>query len=207
MIGPNVNVRVEFVGRLEDGTVFDSSEMNGPLEFTTGCNQVIKGLDDAIQSMEVGVPQKVRIPAEFAYGHYDERKIQKRELRYIPNAEQLPVGGRINFFGPAGQKIPVTVLDIDDTYAYLDFNHRLADKDLFYELTVTEVLPRKTTNVPLSSFGPLARTAETGPVHEDSGLVSLLDRLGLTPEDVAAAKTTAERAAEAEAEAEAKAEE
>ena len=130
MIGPNVNVRVAFVGKLDDGTVFDSSEMNGPLEFMTDCGQVIKGLDKVVQTMDVGETRTVTIPASDAYGEWDERNVQQRELRYIPNAEALPVGQTINFFGPVGQKVPAKVLRVDDTYAYLDFNHRLSGKDL-----------------------------------------------------------------------------
>ncbi|MBR0405676.1 MAG: peptidylprolyl isomerase [Eggerthellaceae bacterium] len=184
MIGPNVNVRVEFVGKLEDGTVFDSSEMNGPLEFMTDCRQVIRGLDRAVQDMEVGETRTVIIPAEDAYGPYDERNIQQRELRYIPNAEELPVGQVINFFGPAGQKVPAKVLRVDDTYAYLDFNHRLAGKDLVYELTVTEILPRKTRRTPISSYGGMARTADTRPVREQPVFNNLLENLGLSSSDV-----------------------
>lgn len=184
MIGPNVNVRVEFVGTLDDGTVFDSSEMNGVLEFTTDCGQVIAGLDRAVQEMEVGETRTVRVPASEAYGDYDERNIQQRELRYIPNAEELPVGQTINFFGPVGQKVPAKVLRVDDTYAYLDFNHRLAGKDLTYELTVTEILPHKTRRTPISSYGGMARTADTRPVREQPVFNNFLDNLGLTGADI-----------------------
>lgn len=184
MIGPNVNVRVEFVGKLEDGTIFDSSEMNGPLEFMTDCGQVIKGVDRAVQDMEVGETRTVTIPAKDAYGPYDERNVQQRELRYIPNAEALPVGQIINFFGPVGQKVPAKVLRVDDTYAYLDFNHRLAGKDLVYELTVTEILPRKTRRTPISSYGGLARTADTRPVREQPVFNNFLDNLGLSNSDI-----------------------
>ena len=184
MIGPNVSVRVEFVGTLDDGTVFDSSEMNGPLELTTDCGQVIKGLDRAIQEMEVGQTRTVRISAEDAYGPYDERNIQQRELRYIPNADQLPVGQTINFFGPVGQKVPAKVLRVDDTYAYLDFNHKLAGKDLTYELTVTEILPHKTRRTPISAYGGMARTAETRPVREQPVFNHFLENIGLADADV-----------------------
>lgn len=184
MIGPNVNVRVEFIGKLEDGTIFDSSELNGPLEFMTDCGQVIKGLDRTVQDMEVGETRTVTIPAEDAYGPYDERNIQQRELRYIPNAEALPVGQVINFFGPVGQKVPAKVLRVDDAYAYLDFNHRLAGKDLTYELTVTEILPRKTRRTPISSYGGMARTADTRPVREQPVFNNFLDNLGLTNTDI-----------------------
>lgn len=184
MIGPNVNVRVEFTGTLDDGTVFDSSEMNGPLEFMTDCNQVIKGLDRIVQEMEVGETRTVKIPTSEAYGSWDERNVQARELRYIPNAEALPVGQVINFFGPVGQKVPAKVLRIDDTYAYLDFNHRLAGKDLTYELTVTEILPNKTRRTPISSYGGMARTADTRPVREQPVFNNFLDNLGLTGTDI-----------------------
>ena len=184
MIGPNVTVRVEFTGTLDDGTVFDSSEMNGPLEFMTDCRQVIKGLDRAVQNMEVGQTCTVRIPAAEAYGEWDERNVQQRELRYIPNAEQLPVGQVINFFGPVGQKVPAKVLRVDDTYAYLDFNNRLAGQDLTYELTVTEILPNKTRRTPISSYGGMARTADTRPVREQPVFNNFLDNLGLTGADI-----------------------
>ena len=184
MIGPNVNVRVEFTGKLEDGTIFDSSEMNGPLEFMTDCNQVIKGLDRVVQEMEVGESRTVTIPAAEAYGSWDERNVQQRELRYIPNAEALPVGQVINFFGPVGQKVPAKVLRVDDTYAYLDFNHKLAGKDLTYELKVTEILPNKTRRTPISHYGGMARTADTRPVREQPVFNNFLDNLGLTNADV-----------------------
>ena len=126
MIGKNRYVRVAYTGYREDGTVFDSSEAEGPMEFQTDCGQVIKGIDDAVMSMDVGQRATVRIPAEFAYGAYDPRNVQKRDLRYIPNADELPVGETISFFGPVGQKVPAKVLKVEDGFAYLDFNHRLA---------------------------------------------------------------------------------
>lgn len=184
MIGKDTNVRVEFTGTLDDGTVFDSSELNGLLEFVTDCGQVIAGLDRAIQEMEVGETRTVRIPAEDAYGSWDERNVQQRELRYIPDADKLPVGQVINFFGPVGQKVPAKVLRVDDTYAYLDFNHRLAGQDLTYELTVTEILPHKTRRTPISYYGGMARTADTRPVREQPVFNNFLDNLGLTGSDI-----------------------
>ncbi len=187
MIDKYQYVRVAYTGYLEDGTVFDSSEENGPMEFQTYCGQVIQGIDDAVMSMEVGQKERVRIPAEFAYGVYDERNIQKRDLAYVPNADQLPVGQYINFVGPAGQKVPAKVLKIEDGFVYLDFNHKLAGKNLVYDLEVVELLPKKTRRTPISSYGAMARTADTSPVQEELVFNNFLDNMGITPEDVAKA--------------------
>ena len=53
---PNhARVIVHYVGKLEDGTVFDSSRSRGvPFEFLVGTGQVIKAWDIAIPTMCVG---------------------------------------------------------------------------------------------------------------------------------------------------------
>ena len=49
-------VKVEYVGTLEDGTVFDSSEKHGqPLEFEAGSGQLIKGFDNAVNLILVAI--------------------------------------------------------------------------------------------------------------------------------------------------------
>ena len=46
-------VKIEYTGRFDDGTVFDSSKKHGqPLTFEVGAKQVIKGFDNAVIGME-----------------------------------------------------------------------------------------------------------------------------------------------------------
>lgn len=60
-------VKVNYEGRLVDGTVFDSSyKRNKPSTFK--CNQVIKGWTEALQLMPVGSKWEVYIPYDLAYG-------------------------------------------------------------------------------------------------------------------------------------------
>ncbi len=184
MIGLNANVRIEYKGFLEDGTVFDSSELNGPAEFVTGSGQIIEGLDAAIQGMDVGETAMFHIPAKAAYGEYSKFNIQKRDLRYVPNADQLPVGKTISFYGPEGQKVPAKVLKIEDGYVYLDFNHRLAGKDLDFEVTVTDLLPNKTRHTPLSSYGAMGRTPSVAPMREELVFNNSIGNLGLTSDQI-----------------------
>jgi len=62
-------VKVHYTGKLEDGTVFDSSVKRGvPIEFALGVGQVIKGWDEGIADMKVGEKRQLIIPPDLGYG-------------------------------------------------------------------------------------------------------------------------------------------
>ena len=62
-------VTVHYEGRLEDGTMFDSSLQRGqPFEFTLGRGQVIKGWELGVEGMAIGEKRKLTIPSELGYG-------------------------------------------------------------------------------------------------------------------------------------------
>ena len=67
-------VKVNYEGKLIDGTVFDSSyKRNQPATFA--CNQVIKGWTEALTMMPVGSKWEIYIPQELGYGSREAGKI------------------------------------------------------------------------------------------------------------------------------------
>ncbi|MCK9302550.1 MAG: FKBP-type peptidyl-prolyl cis-trans isomerase [Bacteroidales bacterium] len=72
-------VKVHYVGRLTDGTVFDSSiERGEPIEFpVTG---VIQGWVEALQMMPVGSKWELTIPPELGYGDRDMGTIKPNSV-------------------------------------------------------------------------------------------------------------------------------
>lgn len=65
---PGSRVTVHYTGKLEDGTVFDSSIGGEPFQFNVGRGDVIQGWDEAIPSMRVGGRRELIIPPHLAYG-------------------------------------------------------------------------------------------------------------------------------------------
>lgn len=67
-------VKVNYEGRLIDGTVFDSSyKRNQPATF--GCNQVIKGWTEALTMMPVGSKWEIYVPQQLGYADREAGKI------------------------------------------------------------------------------------------------------------------------------------
>ena len=64
-----MRVQVHYTGKLDDGTVFDSSVPRGePFVFTLGQRQVIQGWEEGILGMLVGETRILTIPPALAYG-------------------------------------------------------------------------------------------------------------------------------------------
>ena len=69
MVEAGQAVIVSYIGMLEDGTVFDSSEEQGEnLIFTAGVGQAIEGLDIGILGMRTGGTRRLSIPSHLAFG-------------------------------------------------------------------------------------------------------------------------------------------
>lgn len=133
-------VRIHYTGRLNDGTVFDSSVGRDPLEFLLGGGMVIKGFDAGVTGMEVGEKKTIEIPAADAYGEAHADMFIRVPKEAIPSDMQIVVGMDLALPQPGGGAVPVVVNEITETEIVLDANHRLAGKDLIFDLELVEIL-------------------------------------------------------------------
>lgn len=64
------SVTVNYIGRLTDGKVFDTSLQEGrqPFTFSVGAGQVIKGWDEGLIGMKIGGQRRLIIPPDKGYG-------------------------------------------------------------------------------------------------------------------------------------------
>jgi FKBP-type peptidyl-prolyl cis-trans isomerase 2 len=127
-------VCVSYVGRFADGTVFDSSEGNPPLEFTIGAGEVIAGFDAAVTGLLPGEGRAVEIAPEQGYGLHLPEMMAEVERSKIPNDEQLAVGSFLEVTAPNGATFEVRVVGLTDTVVQLDANHPLAGKTLYFDV-------------------------------------------------------------------------
>ena len=132
-------VKVNYTGKLGDGTVFDSSVDRDPLQFSVGQGQVIAGFDEAVIGMSPGEEKTVNIPSDQAYGSYREELVMVVGQEQMPPDLSVEVGQQLQMRHPSGQAIPVLVTDISDTKVTLDANHPLAGEDLTFEIELVDI--------------------------------------------------------------------
>ncbi len=127
-------IKVEYIGKFPDtGEVFDKSEGRGPLEFTVGAGQMIKGFDAGVLGMKLNEEKTVTIPPEDAYGTLDSG--QKIEVPVASIGGEVSVGSKVT--ANTGQE--GTVIEIKDGTAVVEFIHPLAGKTLEFWIKVIEL--------------------------------------------------------------------
>ncbi len=132
-------VKIHYTGTLEDGTVFDSSEGNDPLEFTLGSGQVIVGFEEAVTGMKSGDKKKVDIPADKAYGQRNDEMVLKAPRDQVPSDIDPEVGQQLQMGGPNGETVVVRVTEVTDEHVTLDANPPLAGKDLTFDIELVAI--------------------------------------------------------------------
>jgi FKBP-type peptidyl-prolyl cis-trans isomerase 2 len=132
-------IRIHYTGRLDDGTVFDSSEGRQLLGFTVGSGQVIPGFDDGVRGMAEGEKQTVRIPAERAYGERDDERILTVPREQFPAEISPEVGMQLQIGLPGGGALPATVTDVQSETVTLDANHQLAGEALTFDIELVSI--------------------------------------------------------------------
>lgn len=132
-------VKVHFTGRLEDGTVFDTSEGSEPLHFTIGAGDMMPGFEAGITGMAVGETKTFTVSPEQAFGPRDEELCLRILKIEFPEQITPLAGQQFQIKHPSGNLITLTVLEVDDEGVTLDANHPLAGRELTFDVTIVQI--------------------------------------------------------------------
>lgn len=132
-------VLIHYTGKLQDGTVFDSSSNREPLQFVIGNGQVIPGFEDAVTGMRVGEKKTADIPCQQAYGERNPSMVIVVDKKHVPPEIDAEVGQRLQVGSPSGELLAVTVIKVDDDNITLDANPPLAGEDLTFDIELVEI--------------------------------------------------------------------
>lgn len=133
-------VKVHYTGKLDDGSIFDSSIDRNPLEFTLGKGQLIPGFEKGVIDMEVGESKSIKIPSDEAYGPRKDDLVVNLERDKVPVDIHPEVGLQLQIKQHDGSTGNVLITDVTDTYITLDANHPLAGRDLTFDIELVEIV-------------------------------------------------------------------
>jgi len=123
-------VKIEYKAMFEDGKVFDSSNN---FEFEVGKGTVIKGVNDAVIGMEKGEEKNITLKPNDAYGMPEKKYIIK-----IPKESIKSDDIKVGMIMKSQNGLMGKIIDIDENFITVDFNHPLAGKTLNFWIKIVD---------------------------------------------------------------------
>lgn len=130
-------ISLEYTVKLDDDNVVDTNVGKDPLTYTQGSNQIIPGVESALEGMEVGQTKQAVVQPKEGYGEKDPNAFQEVSKEKVPS--DVKVGTQLHGKDASGREIRPIVSAIKDETVLLDFNHPLAGKTLFFDLKVVSI--------------------------------------------------------------------
>jgi FKBP-type peptidyl-prolyl cis-trans isomerase 2 len=136
-IGSSVTIR--YIGTLDNGRIFHSTEEHGPQTFTIGSEQLFPALEQAIIGMCAGEVKNIVLTAAEAYGPRLQENILNVSRQTFPVGKEIVVGQKLSIEFKGGISRTMMVIEVSDDEVTLDGNHPLAGLDLTFALSVDKV--------------------------------------------------------------------
>jgi len=133
-------IKVEYEGRLKDGSLFSSSESGGLLEVTAGRGCPIPGLERVFEGMRLEEEKKIAVEPSDAYGEPSEELKRDIPRCNLPSGMIIYPGKKISMQTTSGHTIPAEIIAGTDDSVSLDFNHPLAGKKLYFRVKIKEII-------------------------------------------------------------------
>ncbi|HOP41173.1 MAG TPA: peptidylprolyl isomerase [Geobacteraceae bacterium] len=147
-------VKIDYIGTLEDGTVFDSSREgeecepencgcaggHSPREVVIGEGHFLPVIEDALIGMSPGEKKQIIVPADDAFGEYDEERVFSIPRSDLPEDLSPEVGDEIVLVNDEEEELGVLVVEVSDEEITFDANHPLAGEDLTFDIELVEIL-------------------------------------------------------------------
>jgi FKBP-type peptidyl-prolyl cis-trans isomerase SlyD len=153
-------VTIDYELKDENGEVLDTSENNGELAYLHGHDNIVEGLEEALEGKGPGEAVEATVQPDKGYGEYTDSLVFSVGRDRLPEDVDLELGMQFEARAQDGQRQIVTLTKIGDDQVTLDGNHPLAGQTLHFNVTVKDV--REATEEELSHGH-----AHTGNGHEE----------------------------------------
>jgi len=131
-------VQLEYTLKDDAGAVLDSNTGRPPLTYVQGQQQIVPGLEKALNGMRAGEEKNVVVKPEDGYGAVDPAAQTEVPKQMLP-ADALTVGTQLVARSRTGETMLVRVKEVKEATVIIDLNHPLAGKTLHFDIKILGV--------------------------------------------------------------------
>lgn len=137
-IGNNSVAIIDYILKDSEGNVLDQSG-DGAFAYLHGAQNIIPGLEAALEGKSAGDAVQVEIAPEDGYGEHDPEAIQEIPRSMFPEDMEIQTGMQFQAQSPEGHMMALTIVEAKEETVVADANHALAGVTLNFDVTIKEV--------------------------------------------------------------------
>jgi FKBP-type peptidyl-prolyl cis-trans isomerase SlpA len=142
-VGPGDTILLHYQLSSPDGTEFENTFDDEPVELTLGQGELAWNLEQCLIGLPLNERHVFMLEPAQAFGCFDERLVQRLALTDFPADMALAPQMMIEFQLPNGTTMPGTIQEIGQSEVVVDFNHPLSDCPVHFEVEVLKTIPGK----------------------------------------------------------------
>lgn len=140
-IGKHCLVAFEYRLSDDDGELLDSSGDDGPLTYIHGMQEIVPGLERALEGRSAGDQFQVTIEPVDGYGDRIDELCIELSRDEFESPDELELGMQFSLTDEDDEEVIVSVVDFTDESVVVDGNHPLAGVTLHFDVKVHDVRP------------------------------------------------------------------
>jgi len=122
----------------ESGELIDSSENGQPMTYLHGAQNIVPGLENALEGKAVGDELEVTVAPEDAYGERSEEGVQQVPMEAFQDMETVEPGMTVMAETPEGP-LNLVITEVDGNTVTVDANHPMAGKSLTFSVKIADI--------------------------------------------------------------------
>ena len=131
-------VQFNYVLKDADGSVLEETNTDQPLAYLQGYNNMLAGVENALQGHQANESVTVTLAPEDAYGTVRKDALIKVPVKHLQGAKKWRPGMIATVNLEKGQR-QVTVVKMGRFMVTVDSNHPFAGKTLTFEMNIVDV--------------------------------------------------------------------
>lgn len=131
-------VTMHYTLKNKSGDIIDSSEGKSPLTYLQGSQNIVIGLEKALEGMNAGDAVKAVVSPEEGYGVKRDDLLQTVPITQFDAPERVLPGAEFQVDTNQGVQ-SILIKEVNGTDVVVDFNHPLAGETLFFDIDIVEI--------------------------------------------------------------------
>jgi peptidylprolyl isomerase len=133
-------VSISYIGELENGEIFDTTDDKGIITIKIGERKILKAIEENLLGMKEGEEKEIILTPDKAFGTFkDYLQISVERNTVDKIKKDIKIGDPVVLTEKSGKEIKGIISKVNEESVIIDMNHPLAGRTVIYKVKIESI--------------------------------------------------------------------